>query len=228
LWWPNGQNDKTGHWRAAPAAAWEQDPRRRKFPRGSASARGLQPGRILETARPETAGRTPRGLTLVIGATKPDQNPGTSTRASKTSARRGTRRNPMSAHETSPVSGASVVGMTYGAHHRPGSMPAGVPGVPAASAREDRLRPKGRLRRQPAGDSIQESWSRAMRTRLLNGCLAKSRTVPTRAAEAQDRSDERHDRVQPMRGRRPFPTTGSKAKEKGYALQMPAQGKGTL
>jgi hypothetical protein len=28
----------------------------------------------------------------------------------------------MIAHETSPVSGASVVGMTYGAHHGPGNM----------------------------------------------------------------------------------------------------------
>ena len=134
----------------------------------------------------------------------------------------------MLAHETSPVSGASVVGMTYGACHGPGNMPAGVPGVPTASAREDRLRPKGRLRQQPAGDSAEENWSRAMKTKLLNGCLAKSRMAPTRAAGAQDGSDERHDHVQPMRDRRPFPTMGSEAKEKGYALQMPAQGKGTL
>jgi hypothetical protein len=49
----------------------------------------------------------------------------------------------------------TVVGMTYGAHHGPGNMPAGVPGVPAASAREDRLRPKGRLHQQPAGDSTE-------------------------------------------------------------------------
>jgi hypothetical protein len=61
-------------------------------------------------------------------------------RAGKTSARRRTHRSPILAHETSLVSGASVVGMTYGAHHGPGSMPAGVPGIPAASAREDRLR----------------------------------------------------------------------------------------
>jgi hypothetical protein len=33
-------------------------------------------------------------------------------RTSKTSAKRRTRRSPMLAHETSPVSGASVVGMT--------------------------------------------------------------------------------------------------------------------
>jgi hypothetical protein len=40
----------------------------------------------------------------------------------------------------------SVVGMTYGAYHGPSNTPAGIPGVPMALAREDRLRPKGRLR----------------------------------------------------------------------------------
>jgi hypothetical protein len=67
-----------------------------------------------------------------------------------------------------------------------------------------------------------------MKTKLPNGCLAKSRTAPTRAAGVQDGSNKRHDHIQPMRDRRPFPTTGSEAKEKGYSLQMPAQGKGTL
>jgi hypothetical protein len=107
-------------------------------------------------------------------------------------------------------------------------MLASVPGDPTASVREDRLRPKDRLRQQPAGDSTEENWSWAMKTRPLNGCLAKSRTAPTRAAGAQDGSDERHDHVRPMRDRRPFLTMGSEAKGKGYALQMPAQGKGTL
>jgi hypothetical protein len=63
----------------------------------------------------------------------------------------------MQAHETSPVSGASVMGMTYGAHLGPSNMSAGVPGVPTASAREDRLCPKGRLRQQPADDSTEEN-----------------------------------------------------------------------
>jgi hypothetical protein len=67
-----------------------------------------------------------------------------------------------------------------------------------------------------------------MKTKPLNGCLAKNRMAPTRATEAQDRSDERHDHVQPMSDRGLFPTTGSKAEERGYALQMPAEGKGTL
>jgi hypothetical protein len=57
------------------------------------------------------------------------KNPRTSTETSKTSARRRTRRSPMLTHETLPVSGASVVGMTYGACQGPGYMPAGVPGV---------------------------------------------------------------------------------------------------
>jgi hypothetical protein len=42
----------------------------------------------------------------------PMESPGTLARTRKTSARRGTYRSPMLAHETSPVSGASVVGMT--------------------------------------------------------------------------------------------------------------------
>jgi hypothetical protein len=67
-----------------------------------------------------------------------------------------------------------------------------------------------------------------MKTKLLNDCLAKSRMAPTSAAGTQDMSDERHDPVQPMSDRRPFSMTGSEAKGKGYALQMPAQGKGTL
>jgi hypothetical protein len=34
-----------------------------------------------------------------------------------------------------------------------------------ALAREDRLHPKGRLRQQPAGDSTEENWSRALKTK---------------------------------------------------------------
>jgi hypothetical protein len=73
----------------------------------------------------------------------------------------------MQTHETSPVLGASVMGMTYGARQGPCYMPAGVPGISTALGREDRLRPKGRLRQQPVGDSTEESQSRAMKTRIL-------------------------------------------------------------
>jgi hypothetical protein len=68
-------------------------------------------------------------------------------------------------HETSPVSGASVVGMTYGACHGPSYLLAGVPGISTALGREDRLCPKGRLCQQPAGDSTEESRSQAMKTK---------------------------------------------------------------
>jgi hypothetical protein len=51
---------------------------------------------------------------------------------------------------------------------------------------------------------------------------------PDRSDRGQGRGDAHPDRPQPMSDRRPFPTMGSEAKEKGYALQMPAQGKGTL
>jgi hypothetical protein len=107
-------------------------------------------------------------------------------------------------------------------------MQAGVPGVLTALGREDRLHPKGRLRQQPAGDSIEESRSRAMKTKPPNGCFAKSGLAPTRATEAKDGSGERHDRPRPISDQRPFPTTGSEAKGRGYASQMPVQGKGAL
>jgi hypothetical protein len=99
-------------------------------------------------------------------------------------------------------------------------MPAGVPRVLVAPTREDRLHSKGRLRQQPADDSAEEDWSWAMETKLSNGCFAKSGMALTRPSGAQSRSDERHDHVQPIRDRRPFPTIGSKAAGGGYALQM--------
>jgi hypothetical protein len=55
-----------------------------------------------------------------------------------------------------------------------------------ASEREDRFRPKGQLRQQPADDSTEENWSRAMKTKLPNGCLAESRMASTGATEAKD------------------------------------------
>jgi hypothetical protein len=95
------------------------------------------------------------------------ENPGTSTETSKTLVRKRTRRSPMLTHETSLVSGASVMGMTYGECQGPSYLQAGIPGVSTALEREDRLRPKGRLRQQPVGDSTEESRSRAMKTKAL-------------------------------------------------------------
>jgi hypothetical protein len=76
--------------------------------------------------------------------------------------------------------------MTYGAHHGPGNTPVGVPGIPAASAREDRIHSKGRLRQQPADDSAEEDWSRAMETKLPNGRLAKSGNGPDKTVRGAE------------------------------------------
>jgi hypothetical protein len=107
-------------------------------------------------------------------------------------------------------------------------MPAGVPGILEASALGDRLHPKGQQRQQPADDSAEESWSRAMETKFLQWPSRQKQNGPDKSDRGADRSDERHDHDQPMSGRGSFPTTGSEAKERGYALQMPAWGKGTL
>jgi hypothetical protein len=145
---------------------------------------------------------------------------------------------------------AIVVGMTYGACQGPSNMPAGVLGVSTALAQEDRLHPKDRLRQQPAGDSTEESQSRAMKTkapqRLFHQKRAgdsteesqsramktkapqrlfhQKRAGPARTTEAKDGSDERHDRTQPISDQGPFPTIGSEAKGRAYASQMPIQG----
>jgi hypothetical protein len=62
------------------------------------------------------------------------------------------------------------------------------------------------------------------RQKPTNGCFAESGLAPTRAAGAKDRSDERHDQVQPISNQGPFPTIGSKAKGRAYASQMPVPG----
>jgi hypothetical protein len=110
-----GQN--ASHWCTALAAMWEQDPKRHKFQGGSTPARGRQPGYAWSryvSRRPEEFRVTwPRNQQPLDQT----ENPGTSTKMSKTSARRRTRRSPMLTHETLPVLKTSVVGMTNGACH---------------------------------------------------------------------------------------------------------------
>jgi hypothetical protein len=100
---------------------------------------------------------------------------------SKTSARRRTRRRPM------PVSGASVMGMTYTVYHGPSNMSTDVPGVPTALAQEDQLRPKGRLRQQPAGDSTEENRSRAMKTKASQRLSRRKWAGPDKSDRGQGR-----------------------------------------
>jgi hypothetical protein len=113
--WPSPRGSKSlgaGHRRAA---AWWS-------PAGS----------VLEPVRPETAGDVPRDLTSRPATSRPNEESWDFDGNELTSARTRTHRSPMLTHETSPVSGASVVGITYGACQGPSYLPAGVPGVSTA------------------------------------------------------------------------------------------------
>jgi hypothetical protein len=132
---PKSQSDKTRHCRTTLAAAWDQNPKRHKF-RGAAyrlaAARRSPAGSVLEPARPKMAGEAPRDLTSRSAAFRPDGESWDFVGSVLTSARIRTRRSPMQTHETSPVSGASVVGMTSGACQGSCYLLAGVPGISTA------------------------------------------------------------------------------------------------
>jgi hypothetical protein len=66
-------------------------------------------------------------------------------------------------------------------------MPAGVLGISTTSAQEDRLRPKGRLRQQPAGNSTEESRSRAMKTKALQRLFRLKWDGPDKSDRGQGR-----------------------------------------
>jgi hypothetical protein len=65
-------------------------------------------------------------------------------------------------------------------------MPTGVPGIPMASAREDRLHSKGRLYQQPADDSAEEDRSRAMETKLLQRLSCQKRNGPDKTVRGAE------------------------------------------
>jgi hypothetical protein len=67
---------------------------------------------ILEPVRSETAGRVLQVLASRTMTSKPNERSWDFDGCESTSARNGTCRSPMQTHETSPISGASVVGMT--------------------------------------------------------------------------------------------------------------------
>jgi hypothetical protein len=81
----------------------------------------------------------------------------------------------------------AIVGMTYGACQGPCYPPAGIPGISTALGREDRLRPKGRLRQQPAGESTEESQSRAMKKRILQWLFRRKWPGPDKVDRGKGR-----------------------------------------
>jgi hypothetical protein len=159
-----------------PAAVWDQNPKRFKF-RGAecrlAAAWQAPAGSILEPAHPETIGDTPWNLTSRSVTSEPDKESWDFDGSMLTSARNGTCRSPILTHETSPVSGASVVGMTSRVVQGHRYLPADVPGISTVLSQEDRLCPKGQLRQLPAGDSTMESQSRAKTTRSFQRLLRR-------------------------------------------------------
>jgi hypothetical protein len=132
-----------------PATAWAQSPKWFKF-QGTRHQLTVaeQPtvGTVLEPACPEMAGDTPRNLTSRSTTSEPDKESCDFDGNVLTSARNGTRRSPMLTHETSPVSGASVMGMTFRVCQGRRYLPAGIPGISMALSQEDWLHPKGQLR----------------------------------------------------------------------------------
>jgi hypothetical protein len=122
----------------------------------------------------------------------------------KTLARKKTRRSPMLTHETSPVSGVSVVGMTYGACQGPSYLPAGVPGVstalpegPAAPAAGWRLHrgepePGDEDKSPPTAGSPKVAWPQQDRQRQRTGVTNATTGLDQSAIkEASPRKDPR-------------------------------------
>jgi hypothetical protein len=54
-------------------------------------------------------------------------------------------------------------------------------------AQKDRLRPKGRLRQQPAGDSIEEGQSRAMKTKAHQWLFCQKWAGPDKSGRGEGR-----------------------------------------
>jgi hypothetical protein len=125
------------------------DSKRFKF-RGArrrlAAAEQPRAGLVLEQVRPETAGRVLQDLTSRTMTSKPDERSWDFDGHKLTSVRNRTRQSPMLTHETLPVLGASVVGMTIRVGQGQSYLLADVPGITATSGRGSRLQPKGRLR----------------------------------------------------------------------------------
>jgi hypothetical protein len=170
---------------------WDQNPKRHKF-QGAARrlAATWQPpaGSTLGPAHPETVGDTLRDWTSRSTASEPDEESWDFDRSVQTSARNRTRRSPMLTHETSPVLGASVVGMTSGVCQGQRYLPAGIPGISTVLRQEDWLCPRGRLRQQPAGDSTEESQSRAKTTRFLQRLLRRKWPGPDKIDRGKGRA----------------------------------------
>jgi hypothetical protein len=94
---------------------------------------------VREPARPEMAGGTPRNSTSRLTTFQPDEKPWDFDGRELTLARNRTHRSPMLSHETSPVLGASVVGMTIWVGQGQSHLPVDIPGIAVTSDRGGQL-----------------------------------------------------------------------------------------
>jgi hypothetical protein len=221
------------HYAAAfkPVAVWVQTTRwfkTRGAGRQLAAMRQPPAGSVLEPAHLETADDTPQDLTPRPATSEPNEKSWDFDERELASARNRTRRSPMLTHETSPVLGASVVGMTIRVGQGQSHLPADVPGISTTLGQKGRLRPKGRLCQQPAGDSTIGSPSRRRRRNSSNGCFTKSGTTPTRSTEAGDKRDASHARPPPTNGQEPPPQKDPRQSGGHMPRRCRSKGKGTL
>jgi hypothetical protein len=120
----------------------------RSRPRGSksqgaghrrAATRQLPAGPVLESVRPEMVDDTPRDLTSRAATSRSDEESWDFDGIEQDFGEEKNPPKPHATHETSPVSGASVVGMTSGVCQGRCCLPAGVPGVSTVLGKEDRI-----------------------------------------------------------------------------------------
>jgi hypothetical protein len=102
-------------------------------------------GSVLEPACPEMAGDTHRGLTSRTTTSEPDKRSWDFDGCESTSARKRNSQSPILTHETLPVSGASVVGMTIRVGQGQSHLPAGDFTVGSPSRRRRRNSSNGRF-----------------------------------------------------------------------------------
>jgi hypothetical protein len=193
-----------------------------------AAVRQPSTGSVLEPTSPETADDTPQDLTSRPTTSEPDERSWDFDGCELASARNRTHRSPMLTHETSPVSGASVVGMTIRVGQGQSHLPADIPGISTTFGQRGRLRPKGWLGQHPADDSTVGSPSRPRRQNFSNSCFTKSGTALTRSTEAGDKRDASHARPPPTNGQEPPPRKDPRQNGGHMPRRCRSEGKGTL
>jgi hypothetical protein len=157
-------------------------------------------GSVLELARPEMADGVLRDLTIRGMTSELDEGSWDFDGSVSTLARNRTRRSPMPTHETSPVLGASVVGMTIRVGQGQSHLPADVPGISTALSQRGRLQLKGRLVTPLLGARASEDDETPP-----TAALPKAARAPTRSTEAGDKHDASHARPPPTNGQDPPP-----------------------